>query len=205
MDELQILAECTQSTRRIYSWLLVIKHQQSYFLASKSRGKWKKARLTGNHEVKHLQENLVLHEVIPFKTSGISIQNISLSLSLALCLSLLFPLSLAVSYTNFSLKKTRQWMLRLHKPIFLKHHMLQCLLVIQIHYLGGTQLFIEIFRLIRTIYSLTQFVLVLVTQRKIFSVLHKEHLVKDRGLLNDQVLCTLRITDFNQHFISNVT
>lgn len=42
MDELQILAECTQSTRRIYSWLLVIKHQQSYFLTSKSEASGKK-------------------------------------------------------------------------------------------------------------------------------------------------------------------
>ena len=141
----------------------------------------------------------------PSKLVEFLFRTISLSLSLALCLSLLYPLSLAVSYTNFSLKKTRQWMLRLHKPVFLKHHMMQCLLVIQIHYFGRTQLFIEIFRLIRIIYSLTYFVLVLVTQRKIFKVLHKEHLVKDQGLLNDQVLCTLTITDFNQHFISNVT
>lgn len=63
----------------------------------------------------------------------------------------------------------------------------------------------EVVRLTRAAYSLTYFVLVLVTQRKMPEVLHKEHLVKDFGLLEHRVLGTLAIVCLHRHFISNVT
>lgn len=66
----------------------------------------------------------------------------------------------------------------------------------------GASLFMaENVRLIRITYSLTYFVLVLVIQRRLSEVLHKERLVKDRGLLNDPGSYTLTMINLNTSFL----
>lgn len=54
---------------------------------------------------------------------------------------------------------------------------------------------VEIVQLTRVIYLLAYFVLV--AQRKISKVFHKEHLVKDFGFLNNQELVPLTINHLN--------